>query len=206
MNVYVPPIIEKVYNIQGSTAAPGSGEYHRYRALRRRERTLAAVLEKEFREKEEQRVFEEQRMLKKMHVEERTRKKKLRRDKKKMNKKIKQRCIKKSVGDGVNDVEHSITNANNTYNENDEFGPNRSVCKTSNANEQTTSTDNNHNELLFQQIFPQIISSNIDFNTYEEYEDYLARVQFMHNKVKGQSVETAILPKHIDDIIIHEEE
>ena len=45
---YVPPIIEKVYNIQGSTAAQGSGEYHRYRALRRRERTIAAAMEKEF--------------------------------------------------------------------------------------------------------------------------------------------------------------
>ena len=60
MNVYVPPIIEKVYNIQGSTAAPGSGEYHRYRALRRRERTIAAAMEKEVKAKEEQRKFEQE--------------------------------------------------------------------------------------------------------------------------------------------------
>ena len=58
MNIYVPPIIEKVYNIQGSTAAPGSGEYHRYRALRRKERTIAAALEKEYKLREDQKEFE----------------------------------------------------------------------------------------------------------------------------------------------------
>ena len=133
MNVYVPPIIEKVYNIQGSTAAPGSGEYHRYRALRRRERTLAAVMEKEFKEKEEQRMFEEERMLKRMHVEERTRKKKLRRDKKKMNKKNKKKSLMKDVIDNVNEIEDNnnniiTTNINNSHNEH-EFVPNTNVCK-----------------------------------------------------------------------------
>ena len=82
MNVYVPPIIEKEYNIQGSTAAPGSGEYHRYRALRRRERTIAAALEKEAKEKEEQIKFEQEKKMKKEQIEKATLKKKKRREKK----------------------------------------------------------------------------------------------------------------------------
>lgn len=47
MNKKSYPIIEKVSNIQGSTAGAGSGEYHRYRSMRRKEKALEAALEKE---------------------------------------------------------------------------------------------------------------------------------------------------------------
>lgn len=47
MNKKSHPIIEKVSNIQGSTAGAGSGEYHRYRSMRRKEKAIEAALEKE---------------------------------------------------------------------------------------------------------------------------------------------------------------
>ena len=34
---YIPPIIERVQNIGGSAAAPGTGEFHKYKAIRRKE-------------------------------------------------------------------------------------------------------------------------------------------------------------------------
>jgi hypothetical protein len=94
MNVYIPPIIEKVYNVQGSTAAPGSGEYHRYRAMRRRERTLAAAMEKEYKQRKFQKELDERKENKKRRLDNEREKKKRRRIKKEHNYKLKKKLIK----------------------------------------------------------------------------------------------------------------
>ncbi len=40
--------VRKLGLILGSTAGAGSGEFHRYRAMRRRERARCAAMEKEY--------------------------------------------------------------------------------------------------------------------------------------------------------------
>ena len=43
---YIPPIIERVQNIGGSAAAPGTGEFHKYKAIRRKEILAQMMAEK----------------------------------------------------------------------------------------------------------------------------------------------------------------
>ena len=43
---YIPPIIERVQNIGGSAAAPGTGEFHKYKAQRRKEILAELMAEK----------------------------------------------------------------------------------------------------------------------------------------------------------------
>lgn len=94
MNVYIPPIIEKVYNVQGSTAAPGSGEYHRYRAMRRRERAIASAMEKEYEQRKIQKDFEDKKESKNQILENERLKRKRRRDAKEQKIKMKKQYLK----------------------------------------------------------------------------------------------------------------
>jgi hypothetical protein len=94
MNVYIPPIIEKVYNVQGSTAAPGSGEYHRYRAMRRRERAIASAMEKEYEQRKIQKEFEDKKDMKNQVLENERLKRKRRRDAKEQKIKMKKKFLK----------------------------------------------------------------------------------------------------------------
>lgn len=230
MNVYVPPIIEKVYNIQGSTAAPGSGEYHRYRALRRRERTIAAALEKEAKEREEQKKFEQEKMMKKEQIEKATLKKKKRRDKKNLFKKIKKKILSKQsiifekniplieqVKQEIGKEEFKKllnSNENNKVNEEDELSsyimkPNISaVNKTHNTN--TEENDNekkeeNENNPL-KKLFPSVQKKDIEFDNYEDYEDHLTEMKIKEEQEKKKKLQTEIKIKQVDDIVFHEED
>lgn len=230
MNVYVPPIIEKVYNIQGSTAAPGSGEYHRYRALRRRERTIAAALEKEAKEREEQKKFEQEKMMKKEQIEKATLKKKKRRDKKNLFKKIKKKILNKQsiifekniplieqVKQEIGKEEFKKllnSNENNKVNEEDELSsyimkPNISaVNKAHNTN--TEENDNekkeeNENNPL-KKLFPSVQKKDIEFDNYEDYEDHLTEMKIKEEQEKKKKLQTEIKIKQVDDIVFHEED
>jgi len=91
---YVPPIIERVQNIGGSTAAPGTGEFHKYKAIRRKEILAELIQEKAERKRKMQEDFENDKKQKQLILDNQALKRKRKRDKKKLKKKILQNSKK----------------------------------------------------------------------------------------------------------------
>ena len=231
MNVYVPPIIEKVYNIHGSTAAPGSGEDHRYRALRRRERTIAAALEKEAKEKEEQIKFEQEKKVKKEQIEKATLKKKKRREKKNLFKKIKKKVLKKQniifekniplieqVKQEIGKEEfNKLLNSNENNKLNDEDEPSSYIMKPNvsavNKTHFTNTEEDNNSEKKeeyennpLKKLFPSIQKKDIEFDNYEDYEDHLTEMKIKEEQEKQKNFQTETKIKQVDEIVFHEED
>ena len=97
----MPPPPEIVQNVQGSSAGAGSGEFHVYKASRRRENERIRLMDEEVEKEQRDREWEEKRLeLKKMDEEKRS-KNKARRDKAKARKDK----AKGTGGDGKMDVE-----------------------------------------------------------------------------------------------------
>lgn len=98
----LPP--EIVTNVQGSSAGAGSGEFHVYKAARRREYERLRVMDEEVRKEESQREFEDKRL--EMEEEDRKKTERNRAKREKMKaRKDKAKGGKKSNGkpaDGVN--------------------------------------------------------------------------------------------------------
>ena len=206
MNVYVPPIIEKVYNIQGSTAAPGSGEYHRYRALRRRERTIAAAMEKEVKAKEEQRKFEQEKQMKQEQIELATLKRKKSREKKNLFRKIKKRMnsknevifdkniplieqVKNEIGkEEFNELFNQNEMKNNDDNDTYLMKPNISAMnKNNNLTSENGEEISNNNEINpLKKLFPTIQKKEIEFENYEDYEDHLTELKIKEEQKKKE--------------------
>ena len=88
MEEYIPPIIERVQNIGGSAAAPGTGEFHKYKAQRRKEILAELMAEKAEKKRKMQEDFEKDKKEKQNLLDEKALKKKRKRDKKKIKKKI----------------------------------------------------------------------------------------------------------------------
>ena len=91
---YVPPIIERVQNIGGSTAAPGTGEFHKYKALRRKEIMAELIQEKAEKKRKMQEDFENDKKQKQLMLDNKALKRKRKREKKKIKKKIYQNSEK----------------------------------------------------------------------------------------------------------------
>lgn len=100
-----PP--EIVANVQGSSAGAGSGEFHVYKASRRREYERLRLMDEEVRQEEEKREFERKRdELKK-------------RDEQKTNKNRRRRMKKKGTGKG--DGDKDMTDADSIQQANDKI-------------------------------------------------------------------------------------
>ncbi|XP_006660413.1 PRKR-interacting protein 1 [Oryza brachyantha] len=86
----------RVSNTSGSSAGSGSGDFHQYRQMRRREQDRLARMDSDYQKRKEIAEFELRREERLKEAEERTAKKRLKRQKKKQRKKDKR--VKTSNG------------------------------------------------------------------------------------------------------------
>ncbi|PKS10442.1 hypothetical protein jhhlp_002193 [Lomentospora prolificans] len=96
----LPPDI--VTNVQGSSAGAGSGEFHVYKAARRREADRLRRMDEEARKEKEQEEFEREKRARESKDDEKTRKNREKREKMKARK-AKARSAAKSAGNRPND-------------------------------------------------------------------------------------------------------
>ncbi|CAN6223333.1 unnamed protein product [Urochloa humidicola] len=96
----------RVSNTSGSSAGSGSGDFHQYRQMRRREQDRLARMDADYQRRKEMAEFELRREERLKAAEERTAKKRLKRQKKKQRKKEK-RTKTGNGGEEPNRVESS---------------------------------------------------------------------------------------------------
>lgn len=106
----VAPPPEIVTNVQGSSAGAGSGEFHVYKASRRREYERLRLMDEEVRKEEADREFEARREERRKEDEEKLEKNRARREKAKMRAAKKKAGVKMEAERNVEEGVESIQN------------------------------------------------------------------------------------------------
>ncbi|CCX13266.1 hypothetical protein FPQ18DRAFT_313378 [Pyronema domesticum] len=109
-----PP--EIVANVQGSSAGAGSGEFHVYKASRRREYERLRLMDEEVRQEEEKLEFERKREEQKKKDEEKTNKNRRRRAKKKEKEKSGKEDKEMTDVDKIQAANEKVVSANQAAN------------------------------------------------------------------------------------------
>ncbi|KAL2939286.1 PRKR-interacting protein 1 [Bienertia sinuspersici] len=105
----------RVSNTSGSSAGSGSGDFHQYRQMRRREQDRLARIEVDYQRRKEVAEFEMRREQRLKATEERTSKKRAKRQKKKQKKKEK-KCKLNAAGEEHPKEDSSDDSGDNTDN------------------------------------------------------------------------------------------
>jgi hypothetical protein len=230
MNVYIPPIIEKVQNGQGSTAGAGSGEYHRYRAMRRRERTRIAAMEKEYDERKQQKDFEDKKERRKEKLETERDRKRKRRNMKESKKKLIQQIVKEGTNNvgfrkdiplidqiksELGEEEFIKVHQEKSRVEDFEFTrpserkfrmkKNRDIVQN---NVEVEKNENDEVEERMKKLFPTINKSSFEYETFDDYDESLDikdMLKRINDENSNKKVEEPVKYKEIEqNIIIHD--
>ncbi|XP_061368889.1 uncharacterized protein LOC133311800 [Gastrolobium bilobum] len=111
----------RVSNTSGSSAGSGSGDFHQYRQMRRKEQDRLARMEVDYQRRKELAEFSSRREERLKAAEERTAKKRAKRQKKKERKKEKK--IKLSAGEGEQQQEKEDSSGDGDSDNDEEAAP-----------------------------------------------------------------------------------
>jgi hypothetical protein len=131
--VSAPP--EIVNNVQGSSAGAGSGEFHVYKALRRREYERTKAMDEEVRREKENEQFAKEKAERERRDEEKTKKNREKREK------AKARKGKKGKGGNGVGVDHQAQDAKSSNSNGTKFAPRKIEARNEVSDEKEVKED-----------------------------------------------------------------
>ena len=117
--------------------------------------------------------------------------------------------VKNEIGkEEFNELFNQNEMKNNDDNDTYLMKPNISAMnKNNNLTSENGEEISNNNEINpLKKLFPTIQKKEIEFENYEDYEDHLTELKIKEEQKKKEESKKEIKLKHIDEIVIHDEE